>query len=274
MSVCMSWCEFQEALWWSHGVRGGLLQTHILWLVVTDTVKWPCTFTHTPTHKHTHFSLLFFSTHAHMHTQMHKNLLLSAFLVPHHHSNCICNQMYISYSDFCTVFNMSHKHMLTRKSSRNWAQNKGVAASWSSSGLTWHWPALETKMGPDSSFRQMSIYVTDDESIEARVMPPLCNYWEVWVGGWFLDSHVQAHTWTKTHMRKDHPILHMSCVQVAILEGLCACRMHTILHIAEIPVQYVAHSHLECICKALLCVENSWWWRGRVIVWKTLILLG
>lgn len=58
----------------------------------------------------------------------------------------------------------------------NLAQNKGAAAFLSNSGLTWLWPALKTKMEPDSSFRQMSIYVTDDAGMEVRALHrPLCN---------------------------------------------------------------------------------------------------
>lgn len=74
-------------------------------------------------------------------------------------------------------------------------------------------------------------------------------------------------------MYKDHHILHMSGVQVAILKGLWACRhlflkdflggatfhFPNIIHIADIHIQYVearADWHLEGICKALLYVEN------------------
>lgn len=46
-------------------------------------------------------------------------------------------------------------------------------------------------MEPDSSFRQMSIYVTDDAGTEATIH---CVISETFGVSWTLDIHVKAHT--------------------------------------------------------------------------------
>lgn len=73
--VCVQTCTrcFRR---WCHEVQGGLLQTHILWLLVTGAVNRPYTILHT----HTHTVLPFFS-HSHVHTHAH-NMLKCHFFPP------------------------------------------------------------------------------------------------------------------------------------------------------------------------------------------------
>ncbi len=153
-----------------------------------------------------------------------------------------------------------------RISWKNWAQNKGVAVSRSSSGLTWHWPALQTKMEPDSSFCQMSIYVTNDAGVEARALPPstvqlvrglgfhrLCLY--IW-----KHTHAQRHT--KYRYYKHHVYAHTDILSSFL--HIISCWRNTSMSTLATTV--------DCICTELLCMEKSQRWRGRVMVWKSLIL--